>query len=441
MTTMRFLCCAALLGLGTAAPLSAQQPPAASVEPAHCAIDVDAQQVHHLVVTFDQDMDPGVHGVCGGGPSFPKVIKTTWRDARTFVLEVELQAERVYAMELACAGSHGFRSAAGVPLPATPWQFATTGPELAKGVADEAASRLFRALRDHYAYRDRLGVDWNEVEANHREELRAAPHLAALAMRVKDLLAAAQDPHVSVRWMDATLPTWQRLVQANFDGRGLQKVLPKLERIGRIGMRARTEDGIGYLFCGTFAREQRAEFDLVLEALRGLRDCKGIVLDVRTNGGGDEMLARRLAGFFVTGERVYAAHRVRDPQKKDGFQEIQERTVRGNMEPDVFAGPVAVLMGPANMSSCEAFLLMMKQAPQATLIGASSYGSSGNPQPHVLVPGLAVLLPSWQALRPDGTCFEGEGIAPMIPIATTPEQLVEGDPVLEEALVRLRNAR
>jgi hypothetical protein len=422
------------------APVFAQDAPGLKLEPAHRAFDVDVQRTRQLIVTFDQDMDRTVHGVCGGGPSFPKVLGTAWRDARTFVIETELQAERVYALELAGTSSHGFRTATGQPLAPTPWLFATPGPALEKGVAEQAVARLFAALRDQYSYRDRLGVDWNDLALGHRDELLEAPHLPALALRMQDLLATAQDPHIAVCWMEATLPTWRPEVAANFDLRGLQMVLPKLERIGRIGWRARTGDGIGYLCCTSFAREQRDDFDLVLEALRGLRDCKALVLDVRPNGGGDEMLARRLAAFFVPGEKVYAGHRVRDARQKGGFAAVQQRTVLGNPEPDVYRGPVAVLMGPRNLSSCEAFLLMMRQAPRAVLIGATSYGSSGNPQTHLLVPGLSVQLPSWQALRPDGTCFEGEGIEPMIPVAALPAQLAVGDPVLDEALLRLRGS-
>jgi C-terminal processing protease CtpA/Prc len=218
-------------------------------------------------------------------------------------------------------------------------------------------------------------------------------------------------------------------------------VLPKLTRAGKQPFTARTDDGIGYLFVGSFARDQQDSFERTLEGLRGLLDCEAIVLDVRTNTGGDEMLARRLAAFFVPGEKVYAAHRVRDAKATGGFREVEQRAVRGNAEPDVFTKPVAVLQGAANMSSCEAFLLMMKQAPQATLVGETSYGSSGNPVAHQLAPGLTVLLPSWQALRPDGTMFEGEGIAPHIHVAATARTLQDDDPVLREALLRLRDRR
>jgi hypothetical protein len=434
---LRLLAFVAMAGLVPAQ----DRPTVLALEPAHLATGVDAFKVKQLVVKFDQDMDPSVHAVCGGGPSFPKVGRSSWRDARTFVLDVELGWNTVYVVDLACPGSSGFRTAEGGTLAPTPWQFATRGDALPQGDGALATERLFAAIRDQYSYRDRLGIDWNELQSRFHEAMVGASDGPSLALLVSGVLATAQDPHISVRWGEATLPTWRRPVVANFDLRSVQKVLPKLQRIGKAALGGRTDDGIGYLFVPSFAREQRDDFDRVIEALRGLRDCKGIVLDVRTNGGGDEMLARRLAAFFVQGDKVYAGHRVRDPKAADGFREVEQRAVRGNPEPDVYDKQVAVLMGPANMSSCEAFLLMMKQAPQAFLVGVNSYGSSGNPVQHNLAPGLSVLLPSWQALRPDGTMFEGEGIEPHIHVDSTPEQLASEDPVLAEALLRLRGQR
>jgi hypothetical protein len=429
------------IGWLVATTMAQERPLVHELSPAHLAVGVDARKTAKLAVTFDRDMDQGVHAVCGGGPSFPKVLRTRWQDARTFVLEVELESDRAYTLDLACAGSSGFRSAEGVNLRPQPWRFATRGQPLADGAAALTAERLFQAIERHYSYRDRLGIDWSDVAHGHHDALLAAPDGAALALRVAEVLGTAQDPHISVRWNDATLGTWQRTAVANIDLRSVQKAFPKLARIGRVGMRASTDDGIGYLYVATFAREQRDEFDLVIEALRQLRSSKALVLDMRANSGGDETLARRLAAFFVRGDQVYAAHRVRDPEAADGFRPREDRTIRGNEEPDVFAGPVAVLTGPLNMSSCEAFLLMMKQAERAILIGADSYGSSGNPVAHTLHPGLQILLPSWQALRPDGTMFEGEGIAPHIHVPTKPEHLVDGDPILQEALLRLRAQR
>ncbi|MCA8975676.1 MAG: S41 family peptidase [Planctomycetes bacterium] len=422
--------------------LAAQRSPEVlMLDPGHLAIDVDAKTTRVLTVQFDQDMDQNVYSVCGGGPGFPAMSSARWRDARTFVLEVTLEEDHVYSMDLSCAGSSGFFSAKGVRLAPVPWRIATLGPEVGKEVREAAATRLFRALRDRYSYRDRLGIDWDDFEHRSFDGLVEVPNMAALALRMAELLTTPQDPHISVRWRDAVTPTFQRPARSNFDARALQRVLPKLTKVGRIGLQARTADDIGYLMIGTFAPPSDSDFDQCLQALRKLRDCKGLIIDVRSNGGGDEDLARRLAGFFVEGNKVYAAHRVRDDRAEDGFGPRQERTVRGNAAPDVYTGPVAVLMGPHNMSSCEAFLLMMKQASHATLIGDTSYGSSGNPQSIGLASGLYVMLPSWQALRPDGSCFEGEGIEPTVHITFPEGGSGESDPVLDEALTRLRAGR
>jgi len=90
------------------------------------------------------------------------------------------------------------------------------------------------------------------------------------------------------------------------------------------------------------------------------------------------------------------------------------------------------------MSSAEAFLLMLKQAPKATLIGARSFGASGNPQPHPLANGVTVFLPSWKAMLPDDTMFETVGISPTVEVKTSPADFARRDPVLERAVELLR---
>ncbi len=91
------------------------------------------------------------------------------------------------------------------------------------------------------------------------------------------------------------------------------------------------------------------------------------------------------------------------------------------------------------MSSCEAFLLMMKTVPGCKLIGETSYGSSGNPQAHELPNGITVFLPCWKAMTADGREFEGLGIPPDIEVKTKPSDFEYTDPVINAALEYLRS--
>jgi C-terminal processing protease CtpA/Prc len=137
---------------------------------------------------------------------------------------------------------------------------------------------------------------------------------------------------------------------------------------------------------------------------------------------------------------VYAKHIYRNVNTQSGWGQVQERTLKPNLDQPAYRGEIVVLMGQANLSSCESFLLMMKQVPECKLIGEKSYGGSGDPKPYDLGNGITVWLPSWRCLRPDGTCFEGQGIEPDISVVATESQLREKDPVLEAALAHIRNS-
>ncbi len=440
--SMRALLLPFLLSL---APSPGSQEPlrVLSLSPPSGSLSVDPS-VRDLQIAFDRSMDTGNHSVLGGGPSFPRVLETTWDDPRTFLLRVELAHDHVYSMEIASLGGRGFRSRQGHVLADTvPWRFATLPPkattaEERRALGAQVLSALGRALQDRYSYRDRLGVDWQHRIDTYQERVLQAPGGAAVTLLLAELLEPSRDPHLTLRWRNATLPVHTRRAEPNFRAQVLPRHLKELRKINDLCLVGRTDDDIGYLLVASFANEQRALFDQAIEALRGLAGVKRLVIDVRPNGGGNELLARSLAAWFVQGSKVYAQHTVRDPQRADGFLPPAQRVVTGNPPPDRFDIPVAVLCGPVNMSSCEAFLLMMKQADKCILVGDVTYGSSGNPQPVDLATDLQVFLPSWRALRADGSCFEGEGITPDVLVRTTAADLAERDPVLHKALDTLR---
>ncbi|MCA8973064.1 MAG: hypothetical protein KDC95_24995, partial [Planctomycetes bacterium] len=123
-----------------------------------------------------------------------------------------------------------------------------------------------------------------------------------------------------------------------------------------------------------------------------------------------------------------------------GFGPVLDREIVGNKDTEKqIRGPIALLTSRYCMSSNEAFVLMIRQAPDCVQIGQPTYGSSGNPKPHDLPNGATIVLPSWQAMRPDGTCFEGEGIAPDVTVEADAATLKSRDPILEKALELLRD--
>jgi hypothetical protein len=441
----------AFFPLVVAAP--AQTPAVARFEPANGSADAAAGRTT-LRVVFDRDMDRKAGLTIMQHPQglpFPQAeAQPDWADARTLEFTAVLEAGTEYGCVLNASGSSKrFRDTEGNILPPTEWRFTVAGSlpgepvdaEAMRAWNEHAVERLQRAILEQYSYRDRTGTDWRERFAQQRGDLLAAPSRRQYTALAAKLLAPARDPHLWFQFLERIVGTHQTGAQPNWNPRLLAK-LPGFTQQNRNVVSARTDDGIGYVAVATFDRKLRDDVRAVQQVLADLRECKALILDVRGNGGGDENLAKEIAAWFVDGERVYAGHRFVDANAEGGFGPVQQRTLTGNTAPEQrFQGRVAVLAGPVNLSSCEAFLLMMKQCERALLVGARSGGSSGNPQPVQLGEGVVLMVPSWQALRPDGTCFEGEGIAPDVEVAATAEQLKSRDPVLAKAMELLRQAR
>lgn len=438
---MRAFGAAVLCAAGAAAQKPATAPTVVSLTPPHDSVEVDADRVGELVVVFDRPMSKKGYSFCGGGPTFPKVSGARWKGDRTCVLSVELEPGHSYRMSLNCPSAQSFRSAEGAVLESVPWAFSTLPEKLLPKTEQRRLNRaaleaLFDTLATRYSYYDHRGIDWEALEREHREEILGTRTTQGWMRAVGAMLRPTQDLHLYLKSKGATVATGIRRVDSMFRRDLLSKDLIGIDDHGRGLGSAATKDGIAYLAIGSFT--SAIDFDKVDELLASYRDARALILDVRPNSGGDELLARRVAAWFVEGDKVYAKNDYRIGEGAEGFGRVLERSISGNTDKKQLRIPVVVLMGPACMSSCEAFLLMMKQAEDCTLIGQRSWGSSGNPKPHELPNGVTVFVPSWRAMRPDGSLFEGEGIAPDVEVEVTAEDLRQRDPVLEAALARLR---
>jgi beta-lactamase regulating signal transducer with metallopeptidase domain len=112
-----------------AAPADDQGPPQIiATSPRVGEVDVDPA-VTEITVTFDRDMGRGFSWT-GGGPSYPSSPegkKAHWRDKRTCVLPVKLEAGRYYRVGINSMSYRSFQSVKGVPVAPSAIYFATQG--------------------------------------------------------------------------------------------------------------------------------------------------------------------------------------------------------------------------------------------------------------------------------------------------------------------------
>jgi len=250
------------------------------------------------------------------------------------------------------------------------------------------------------------------------------------------MLAPAQDVHLSMRAGDSRIYTTKRdaFWAVNFEL--LQKIIPQWTKRHDFVYSGILENGAHYLAITSLPGNDPA-YQLAINEVIGeaAAASKGLIMDLRLNGGGDEITARKIAGLFLDKPAAYAAHVMRSGGK---FSEQRQRFVQPNPAGPKFRGKVIVLTGGGTLSSCESMVLMMKQVPGCLTIGQKTGGSSGNPKIFDLGNGTSVSVPQWKDLRLDGTCFEGEGLAPDVEVKAGPSDFETRDPILDEALRRVR---
>ncbi|HEY7120658.1 MAG TPA: S41 family peptidase [Tepidisphaeraceae bacterium] len=451
------------------APLPGQkpvgQPHVVKTSPPNDGKEVDPS-TQELRITFDQPMDPDSMSLVGGGPEYPDITgDVKWVDGgRTVVFPVKLTPNHTYTCSANNPRFTGFMSKRGFSAVPYPIHFKTSASAAAAGRAAggqssnsasgnsapsshdeparltidqnrESVQILKDAIDQDYSYRDRTHVDWAKQFARYTPEMERASTPLQFAGVVAKLLEPADDLHLSIEAEGQVLYPWKgKVPPANFSLSTLPRIVPGWTERGSIVATGSFPTGPQYVMIRLWDPGHAGDLDAAYDALRHADPDRGLIIDVRPNSGGDEPMAQAFAGCFVDAPRVYAKNANRFGGK---FHGPYERVLEPNAKGPRYRGRIAVLMGPRCVSSNESFLLMMRTVPGCKLIGARSRGASGNPRPVRLANDVVVNLSSWRDLLPDGTCFEGMGIAPDIEVPAKPGDFAGRDPVLEAAIAYL----
>ena len=290
--------------------------------------------------------------------------------------------------------------------------------------------------RDYAGFVELPELDWERTAKEYKALLRNVDTTYGLAALLSDMLAQLQDLHVWVKDGDDYLPQYTRERPLNANWNATKAALADVHEEGRNLLWGRTTDGIGYL--GVHGLNDQQLSDHVDGALEQLKDTRGLIVDLRFNGGGDELLARSIAGRFVDEPHVYSKNRYRSGPKHDQLGPVLDRVVepRG---PWRYEKPVVCLFGRKTLSSAESLALMFAQCPQVTTLGSPTGGSSANPRRLELDCGITVNLPRWLDLTPGGTPIERRGVPPQVEFEFDASEFTDKrDPVLEAALSQLR---
>ena len=262
---------------------------------------------------------------------------------------------------------------------------------------------LWKIIDEHYCFFDykqhEYGLDWNEVYNRYKVRVSDKMSSNQLFEVLCDMLGELRDGHVNLK----------------IAGGLTYRVL---------------DDNIGYIRYASFTNPV-GEGNLD-DCLSYLALCRGLIIDIRNNGGGDLTTAERLAGRFVHEKTLVSYIQHKTGMGHNDFSPLEPRFLEpsSNMR---WHKAVCVLTNRSVFSAANDFAVMMRTLPNVLLVGDHTGGGSGLPMSNSLPNGWTVRYsasPMYDSKKQQ-TEF---GISPDVSVSFNDEATAQGiDPIIETA--------
>jgi carboxyl-terminal processing protease len=188
------------------------------------------------------------------------------------------------------------------------------------------------------------------------------------------------------------------------------------------------DDNVGYIRATVFGDKTTPQLDAALKDLTA-RNVRGIVLDLRNNGGGWVSASREMLGRFLPdGAALIEVSR--------GGERVD--TVVTSSDVRAYEVPLVVLVNAGSASASEIVAGALKDRQRATIIGERTYGKGSIQQVRDFNDRSSVRLTTAQWLTPNKKTIEKDGITPDIVVGPEGEY---ADDVLRSSLLRPRTPR
>jgi tricorn protease len=187
----------------------------------------------------------------------------------------------------------------------------------------------------------------------------------------------------------------------------------------RVEEATKTKDGqVGYIHLNQMNIDNLRRFVQTVQQWAANPKIKGMILDVRNNGGGN--IHQQLIQVLTARPLARVTVRGRDPA----------------VQPDTYWDrPVTLLTNERSFSDAEVFPFMFKEAKCGKVVGMPTAGGVIGTNDITLSDGSTFRVPRTEFRSLDGKDLEGMGIQPDFLVEETPEDRLQGkDPQLDKAI-------
>ena len=293
---------------------------------------------------------------------------------------------------------------------------------------------LWKIIDEHYCFFDykqhEYGLDWQAVYNKYKVRARGDMTSAQLFEVLSDMLAELRDGHVNLSASHdfGRYWTWHEAYPANFSDTLLRRYLGTDYKIAS-GLDYRIlDDNIGYVRYESFS-DGIGEGNLD-EVLSFMLLCRGMIIDIRNNGGGDLTNAEKLAARFCQEKTLVGYIQHKTGKGHSDFSPLEPRY----LEPSSrirWHKPVCVLTNRHVYSAANEFVSQMKALPTVQIVGDRTGGGAGMPFSSSLPNGWTVRFSACPSYDRNRQQIEF-GIAPDYPVAQTDADFAQGRDTLIE---------
>ena len=295
---------------------------------------------------------------------------------------------------------------------------------------------LWHIIDEHYCYfsykNQQYGLDWNDVYSKYKPRVSSSLNRDQLFEICADMLAELRDGHVNLSssYDMARYWSWHEDFPANFSDTLQRRYLGTDYKIAA-GLKYRIlDDNIGYIYYSSF-NNGIGEGNLD-EVIMELMLCRGLIIDIRNNGGGYLNYAERFASRFFHSPTLvgYLQHKTGKGHNDFSAKEEQWIEPSANLR---WHKPVCILTNRSVYSAANEFVKYMSVLPNVTIVGDKTGGGGGMPMSSQLPNGWIVRYSAVPSYDSQGRDIEF-GIDPDLPAAITDADFSRGfDTIIEAA--------
>lgn len=293
---------------------------------------------------------------------------------------------------------------------------------------------LWKIIDEHYCFLDykqqEYGLDWDAVHQKYKERVKGSLTRKQQFEVLCDMLGELRDGHVNLSAAHdiGRYWSWFEDYPTNFSDTLIRRYMGTDYQIASGISYKILDDNIGYIRYESFS-DPIGEGNLN-EALSHMILCRGLIIDIRSNGGGMLTNAEKLAARFCQEKTLvgYYQHKT-----GPGHQDFSDKEAR-YLEPSAnvrWNKPAVVLTNRRVYSAANEFAVYMKTLPNVRLVGDHTGGGAGMPFSSSLPCGWSVRFSAVPMYDAQGESTEF-GIEPDYNVQQTDEDFAKGRDTLIE---------